>query len=175
MSMNATDLGAVLRVLLRSYLDTAEPVLARIPGGQLGYEVLGAVADGYDGTQQAMAARLGIDRSVLTNRVDDLVRAGLLSGASRPPTGARGASRSPGPAGQHWTMRAYSSTGRKQKSWPDSRNAGGRCFSNSSRSWRGRATGRTSRGRQSGGDRPSTFPRCARGATIPTLHWMDPT
>ena len=49
-----------------------------MPGGQRGYLVLVAVADGGPGTQLALAQQLGVDRTVMTYLLDDLERAGLI-------------------------------------------------------------------------------------------------
>jgi DNA-binding MarR family transcriptional regulator len=49
-----------------------------LPGGHRGYQVLSAAAQDEPGSQAALAARLGIDRTVMTYLLDDLVQAGLV-------------------------------------------------------------------------------------------------
>jgi DNA-binding MarR family transcriptional regulator len=49
-----------------------------LPGGHRGYQVLSAAVRDQPGSQAALAARLGIDRTVMTYLLDDLVKAGLV-------------------------------------------------------------------------------------------------
>ena len=72
------DLGWSLGVVFRSLLKEANAAAADVPGGQRGYHVLVAVADGGPGTQLALAQQLGVDRTVMTYLLDDLERAGLI-------------------------------------------------------------------------------------------------
>lgn len=72
------DLGWSLRVVLRAYLDAANEAFADIPSGPRGYALLVHVVRGEPGSQLALARRLGLDRTVMTYLVDDLVEAGLL-------------------------------------------------------------------------------------------------
>ncbi|MCF6470372.1 winged helix-turn-helix transcriptional regulator [Nonomuraea sp. MG754425] len=72
------DLGWTLGVLLRAYQGTVVTVLGDLPHGPRGYQTLAAVVGGAHPTQLALAAHLGIDRTVLTYLLDDLVAAGLV-------------------------------------------------------------------------------------------------
>lgn len=73
-----SDLGWALGVMLRAYAKGAGHVIAGVPGGPRGYQVLAAAVSGADGTQLAMANKLGIDRTVMTYLLDDLEQAGLI-------------------------------------------------------------------------------------------------
>ncbi|MEV5322997.1 MarR family winged helix-turn-helix transcriptional regulator [Nonomuraea fastidiosa] len=70
--------GWTLGVLLRAYQSTVVTVIGDLPHGQRGYQTLAAVVSGRHPTQLALASYLGIDRTVLTYLVDDLVEAGLV-------------------------------------------------------------------------------------------------
>jgi DNA-binding MarR family transcriptional regulator len=72
------DLGWSLGVVFRSLLKAANEAATDVPGGQRGYQVLVAVADGSLGTQSALAQQLGVDRTVMTYLLDDLETAGLI-------------------------------------------------------------------------------------------------
>jgi DNA-binding MarR family transcriptional regulator len=72
------DLGWALGVVFRGYIKTANTVMAEVPGGPRGYQVLTAAARGLPGTQLALAQQLGIDRTVMTYLLDDIERAGLV-------------------------------------------------------------------------------------------------
>jgi len=72
------DLGWALGTLLRSYQRNAAGALGGLPGGPRGYLVLSAAAHELPCTQQALGQRVGVDRSVMTYLVDDLVSAGLV-------------------------------------------------------------------------------------------------
>ncbi|WP_433059132.1 MarR family winged helix-turn-helix transcriptional regulator [Dactylosporangium sp. CS-033363] len=73
-----SDLGWALGVLLRGYAKGAQAVIADVPGGPRGYQVLTSAADGAADTQLALANKLGIDRTVMTYLLDDLEKAGLI-------------------------------------------------------------------------------------------------
>jgi DNA-binding MarR family transcriptional regulator len=76
------DLGWTLGVVFRAYVKASNAVLAEVPGGHRGYQVLtAAAADAADAapSQSALGARLGIDRTVLTYLLDDIERAGLVA------------------------------------------------------------------------------------------------
>ncbi|MGI5177517.1 MarR family winged helix-turn-helix transcriptional regulator [Dactylosporangium sp. CA-152071] len=73
-----SDLGWALGVMLRAYAKGAGHVIAGVPGGPRGYQVLAAAASGAEGTQLALANKLGIDRTVMTYLLDDLEQAGLI-------------------------------------------------------------------------------------------------
>lgn len=72
------DLGWALSVVLRAYLKAATAATADLPGGPRCYQVLVAVAREEPGSQTVLAQRLGIDRTILTYLIDDLVAAGLV-------------------------------------------------------------------------------------------------
>jgi DNA-binding MarR family transcriptional regulator len=70
--------GWALGVLLRAYHALAGPVLGDVPHGPRGYQTLATVAHGEQPNQVALATYLGIDRTVMTYLIDDLVAAGLV-------------------------------------------------------------------------------------------------
>ncbi|MEV4800187.1 MarR family transcriptional regulator [Nonomuraea sp. NPDC049421] len=72
------NLGWTLGVLLRAYQSTVVTVIGDLPHGPRGYQTLAAVVGGRHPTQLSLASFLGIDRTVLTYLVDDLVEAGLV-------------------------------------------------------------------------------------------------
>jgi DNA-binding MarR family transcriptional regulator len=74
----AGELGWGLAVVFRGYVKAADAVTEGLPGGHRGYQVLSAAVRDEPGSQAALAARLGIDRTVMTYLLDDLVKAGLV-------------------------------------------------------------------------------------------------
>src|SRR6201987_4981624 len=74
----AEELGWGLAVVFRGYVRAADAVTEGLPGGHRGYQVLSAAARDEPGSQAALAARLGIDRTVMTYLLDDLAKAGLV-------------------------------------------------------------------------------------------------
>jgi DNA-binding MarR family transcriptional regulator len=72
------DLGWALGAVMRTYRRLAEHLLAELPGGPRGYQVLSAVARGEQANQLALAQCLGVDRTVMTYLLDDLENAGLV-------------------------------------------------------------------------------------------------
>jgi DNA-binding MarR family transcriptional regulator len=72
------SLGWALGTVLRSYAREAATALADLPGGPRGYHLLSASAHDEPCSQQALGQRVGVDRSVMTYLVDDLVSAGLV-------------------------------------------------------------------------------------------------
>ncbi|GAA4623387.1 MarR family winged helix-turn-helix transcriptional regulator [Cellulomonas oligotrophica] len=72
------DLGWQLGSLLARWRDAVGSALADVPQGPRGYHVLRAVAHGAPPTQGALAASLGIDRTVMTYLVDRLVGCDLV-------------------------------------------------------------------------------------------------
>src|SRR5258708_9534819 len=74
----AGDFGWGLAGLCRGYVKAADAVTEGLPGGHRGYQVLSAAARDEPGSQAALAARLGIDRTVMTYLLDDLVSADLV-------------------------------------------------------------------------------------------------
>jgi DNA-binding MarR family transcriptional regulator len=73
-----SDLGWALGVVLRGYAKGAQSVIADVPGGPRGYQVLTSAVDGTPCTQLALANKLGIDRTVMTYLLDDLEKAGVI-------------------------------------------------------------------------------------------------
>ena len=78
------DFGWALGVLLRSYRDLVSRVLGDVPHGPRGYQTLVEVVRGQQPSQLALANRLGIDRTVMTYLIDDLVAAGLVERRPNP-------------------------------------------------------------------------------------------
>ena len=72
------DLGWALGVVFRAYARAASAAFTDVPGGPRGYQVLAAAARSQPGSQQELAAHLGVDRTVMTYLLDDLERAGLI-------------------------------------------------------------------------------------------------
>lgn len=73
-----TDLTWTLGVLLRAHRERVAAVLADLPHGPRGYQTLVEVSSGRHRSQAALAQHLGIDRTVMTYLLDDLVAAGLV-------------------------------------------------------------------------------------------------
>ena len=73
-----SDLGWALGTVLRSYLRAVDEVVAGVPGGPRGYQVLATAGRDGAGSQLAMAQHLGVDRTVMTYLLDDLESAGLV-------------------------------------------------------------------------------------------------
>lgn len=78
------DLGWMLGVLLRAHRDAMTALLAELPHGARGYQTLREVAGARHTSQLALAQHLGIDRTVMTYLVDDLVAAGLVERRENP-------------------------------------------------------------------------------------------
>ena len=72
------DLGFLLGVLLREYHQSVAGVLADIPAGARGFQLLLAAGEGAGRNQATLAAQLGLDRTVMTYLLDELVDAGLV-------------------------------------------------------------------------------------------------
>ncbi|SER88821.1 transcriptional regulator, MarR family [Lentzea xinjiangensis] len=72
------DVGLALGVLLRSYREVVTPALSGFPHGARGYETMREVLRGERPSQLALANRLGLDRTVMTYLIDDLVAAGFV-------------------------------------------------------------------------------------------------
>lgn len=72
------DFGWHLGVLLSGYQSLVVTVLGDFPHGPRGYQTLAAVVRGDQPSQLALATHLGIDRTVMTYLIDDLVEAGLV-------------------------------------------------------------------------------------------------
>lgn len=78
------DLGWSLGVLLRAYLKAGDAAFEDLPGGPRGYQVLAGVERRPPSSQLALATRLGVDRTVMTYLIDDLVEAGLVRRRTNP-------------------------------------------------------------------------------------------
>jgi DNA-binding MarR family transcriptional regulator len=72
------DLGFLLGVLLREYHQSVAGLLADIPAGARGFQLLLAAGEGVGRNQATLAAQLGLDRTVVTYLIDELVDAGLV-------------------------------------------------------------------------------------------------
>lgn len=79
-----TDLGWALGRVFRAYVKMFDTVLAQLPGGPRGYQVLTAAVHGTPRSQLSLAQHLGVDRTVMTYLLDDLVAAGLVERQSDP-------------------------------------------------------------------------------------------
>ena len=75
---DGAGIGWSLGVLVRAYRAAVDVIVAPVPHGPRGYEVLAAVVHGNQPSQLALAAHLGMDRTVMTYLIDDLVEAGLV-------------------------------------------------------------------------------------------------
>ncbi len=73
------DLGWTLGVVFRAYVKASAAVMAEMPGGHRGYQVLTAAVRDEASSQSALGVRLGIDRTVLTYLLDDMERADLVA------------------------------------------------------------------------------------------------
>lgn len=76
--MTSSTLGWSIGVLFRAWHEAATAALADFPHGARGHQILEFVAQDTLPTQVAMAAHLGIDRTVLTYVIDDLVAEGVI-------------------------------------------------------------------------------------------------
>jgi DNA-binding MarR family transcriptional regulator len=74
----SNDLGWALGAVFRGYVKAVHEALAGVPGGPRGYQVLASAAGDEHRSQQALAQRLGVDRTVMTYLLDDLEAAGLI-------------------------------------------------------------------------------------------------
>ena len=72
------SLGWAIGLLFRTWQAGAADALSGLPHGARGFQILVTVTEAEPPTQAALAAHLGIDRTVLTYVLDDLVGAGLL-------------------------------------------------------------------------------------------------
>ncbi|MFG1605125.1 MarR family winged helix-turn-helix transcriptional regulator [Actinoplanes sp. NPDC049265] len=80
----ADDFGAAMGMVLRSYAEMVGPQLVDFPQGARGYETLCEVLKGEPPSQAALAAKLGIDRTIMTYLLDDLAAAGLVERRPNP-------------------------------------------------------------------------------------------
>ena len=74
----ASDLGWALGTVMRAYGKVAGGVMDGLPAGPRGYQVLATAAQGEAPRPQALAAHLGVDRTVMTYLIYDLEAAGLV-------------------------------------------------------------------------------------------------
>jgi MarR family transcriptional regulator for hemolysin len=72
------DLGWTLGTVFRAYLKATDIVVADLPGGHRGYQILATAVRAVPATQLSIAQQLGVDRTVMTYLLDDLERAGLI-------------------------------------------------------------------------------------------------
>jgi DNA-binding MarR family transcriptional regulator len=72
------DIGWNLSILFRSYLRQANAAFADLPGGPRAYQLLVSIERDAPTSQLGLARRLGIDRTVMTYLIDDMVDAGLV-------------------------------------------------------------------------------------------------
>jgi DNA-binding MarR family transcriptional regulator len=78
------DFGWHLGVLLRAYHSSVLTVIGDLPHGPRGFQTLAAVVHGDQQSQLGLATHLGIDRTVMTYLIDDLVDAGLVERRPNP-------------------------------------------------------------------------------------------
>jgi MarR family transcriptional regulator, transcriptional regulator for hemolysin len=78
------DLGWHLGMVLRGYQLRLEGAVDGMPGGVRGYQVLSTVVHRDPPNQQALAAHLVIDRTVLTYLLDEMVAAGVVERVPAP-------------------------------------------------------------------------------------------
>jgi DNA-binding MarR family transcriptional regulator len=76
--------GWSLGVLLRACHSAITGVVGDLPHGPRGYQVLATVVHQDQPSQLALAEHLGIDRTVMTYLIDDLVSAGLVERRPNP-------------------------------------------------------------------------------------------
>ncbi|WP_024799612.1 MarR family winged helix-turn-helix transcriptional regulator [Nocardia sp. BMG51109] len=74
-----TDFGWTLFAVVRRYRHLTDELLADLPGGPRGYQVLMASQQAGPRSQLALAQYLGLDRTVMTYLLDDLESAGLVA------------------------------------------------------------------------------------------------
>src|SRR3954462_2677389 len=72
------DFGWALGVVFRAYLKAAGEVTGTLPGGPRGHQVLEAATRHPPVSQSVIAQEIGCDRTVMTYRLADLERKGLL-------------------------------------------------------------------------------------------------
>jgi DNA-binding MarR family transcriptional regulator len=71
-------MGLSLGVVLRALHSSLTEVVGDLPHRERGYQVLSTVVHREPPSQLALAEHLGIDRTVMTYLIDDLVAAGLV-------------------------------------------------------------------------------------------------
>ena len=75
---STTDLGWSLGVLFRDWQRATSDAVGSLPHGPRGFQILESLEQADGVRTGALAAHLGIDRTVLTYVIDDLAAAGLL-------------------------------------------------------------------------------------------------
>lgn len=71
-------LGWALGMVLRRWQEMVDDALVDLPQGARGYHILTAVVHDDLPTQAALAARVSIDRTIMTYMIDELEEAGLI-------------------------------------------------------------------------------------------------
>jgi DNA-binding MarR family transcriptional regulator len=79
-----SDLAGMLEVIFRFYVDAANAAVDEIPCGRRGYSVLTAATCDTVKSQSDLAARVGVDASILVHLLDDLEGAGLVERRTDP-------------------------------------------------------------------------------------------
>lgn len=110
----AGDLGLSLLVLMRAYRTVVASVLDDVPQGARGYQTLAVVVRGDQQNQLALATYLGIDRTVMTYLIDDLVTAGLVEQPAHPRRSAPAQDRRHRPGRHHPPGPAAAGTGSRR-------------------------------------------------------------
>lgn len=78
------DLGWALGALIRSYRESIAPALGDFPHGARGYETVRQLLKGGERNQLSLSNHLGIDRTVMTYLLDDLVDSGFVERRPNP-------------------------------------------------------------------------------------------
>lgn len=78
------DLCWALGHLARMYATATAGIVSEIPGGQRGYRVLTAAANGLARSQKSLAHEVGVDRSIMTYLIDELENGGLVERRTDP-------------------------------------------------------------------------------------------
>lgn len=78
------DLGWHLGMILRGHQLAMAQSVAPVPGQVRGYQLLSTVVHRDPANQQALGSHLGIDRTVLTYLIDELVEANLVERVAAP-------------------------------------------------------------------------------------------
>jgi MarR family transcriptional regulator for hemolysin len=73
-----STLGWSLAALLREWTARVEAMCDELPHGSRGYQLLSTIVHEAPPTQAALAARLGIDRTVMTYLLDKFVEEGIV-------------------------------------------------------------------------------------------------
>lgn len=78
------DFGWALATVLRGYQLKFDEAVGVLPGGVRGFQVLSTVVHRDPENQQALGSHLGIDRTVLTYLIDELVEESLVERVPSP-------------------------------------------------------------------------------------------